>query len=250
MKLEAKFSENTSIIKVNAREVLEIRGEDGKSAYEIAVDHGFEGSEAEWLESLQGVDGVNGADGYTPVKGVDYVDGVDGKDGADGNPGTDGYTPVRGTDYWTDADKDEIVSEVVETITNDNDILKLTEAEVEALRELIMPYTLECSPVMTLSRSSGSANGAPWYRVSITVTGISKSLIQKLEATYGTANPSDTSQISYGSFKEVTGTYNDSTERYTATYTVNYSGRYFTGFKVRLTYTHPVEGTKTLERTV
>ena len=27
---------------------------DGKSAYEIAVDHGFKGSESEWLESLKG----------------------------------------------------------------------------------------------------------------------------------------------------------------------------------------------------
>lgn len=35
----------------------------GKSAYEIAVMLGFEGTEAEWLESLKGA---------TPVKGKDY----------------------------------------------------------------------------------------------------------------------------------------------------------------------------------
>ena len=29
----------------------------GKSAYEIAVEHGFKGSEEEWLESLKGSDG-------------------------------------------------------------------------------------------------------------------------------------------------------------------------------------------------
>lgn len=28
------------------------KGEDGKSAYEIAVENGFEGTEEEWLESL------------------------------------------------------------------------------------------------------------------------------------------------------------------------------------------------------
>lgn len=28
---------------------------DGKSAYEIAVAHGFKGSETEWLESLKGL---------------------------------------------------------------------------------------------------------------------------------------------------------------------------------------------------
>ena len=37
--------------------------QDGKSAYQIAVDNGFEGTEAEWLESLKGSDGSDGADG-------------------------------------------------------------------------------------------------------------------------------------------------------------------------------------------
>ena len=41
-------------------------GSDGKSAYEIAVDNGFVGTEAEWLESLKGQPGKDGADGYTP----------------------------------------------------------------------------------------------------------------------------------------------------------------------------------------
>ena len=61
-------------------------GADGASAYDIAVAHGFVGTEAEWLESLKG---------------------------ADGNPGKDGapgYTPVKGTDYWTAEDKAEIQS--------------------------------------------------------------------------------------------------------------------------------------------
>ena len=47
----------------------------GKSAYEIAVSKGFEGTEEEWLESLKG------DPGYTPQKGVDYTDGKPGDDG-------------------------------------------------------------------------------------------------------------------------------------------------------------------------
>lgn len=35
----------------------------GKSAYQIAVDNGFVGTEAEWLESLRGDRGANGLDG-------------------------------------------------------------------------------------------------------------------------------------------------------------------------------------------
>ena len=33
-----------------------IQGKDGKSAYQIAVENGFIGTEAEWLESLKGND--------------------------------------------------------------------------------------------------------------------------------------------------------------------------------------------------
>ncbi len=39
-------------------------GEDGLSAYEIALSHGFSGTEKEWIESLNGNDG---ADGFSPM---------------------------------------------------------------------------------------------------------------------------------------------------------------------------------------
>lgn len=39
-----------------------LKGKDGKSAYQIAVDHGFEGTEEEWLESLKGKDGASSID--------------------------------------------------------------------------------------------------------------------------------------------------------------------------------------------
>ena len=74
------------------------KGTDGKSAFEIAVEHGFVGTEVEWLESLKGVDGkdgVNGKDGCDGRNGVDGLPGKDGKDGADGLPGRDG---IDGTD--------------------------------------------------------------------------------------------------------------------------------------------------------
>lgn len=74
------------------------KGKDGKSAYEIAVEHGFVGTEAEWLKNLKGVDGkdgVNGKDGCDGRNGVDGLPGKDGKNGADGLPGRDG---INGTD--------------------------------------------------------------------------------------------------------------------------------------------------------
>ncbi len=45
----------------------------GKSAYEIAVDNGFEGSEQEWLASLKGDKGDKGQDGTSGKNGTDLT---------------------------------------------------------------------------------------------------------------------------------------------------------------------------------
>lgn len=125
------------------------------NAYQIAVKNGFKGTEAEWLESLKGEPGQPGRDGTPGRDGKDGLPGKDGANGKDGQPGKDGAngkdgspgakgdkgdkgdpgakgdkgdtgatgakgqdgkTPVKGTDYWTDADKAEIVEEVLEQI--------------------------------------------------------------------------------------------------------------------------------------
>lgn len=55
-------------VKVNITEPITIStvgvaGQRGKSAYEVAVDNGFIGTEKEWLESLKGKDGKDGVNG-------------------------------------------------------------------------------------------------------------------------------------------------------------------------------------------
>ena len=65
-------------------------GKDGRSAYEIAIENGFVGTAAEWLESLKGRDGIDGKDG---LPGKDGKDGLPGKDGRDGRDGKDGVSP-------------------------------------------------------------------------------------------------------------------------------------------------------------
>jgi exopolysaccharide biosynthesis protein len=67
-------------------------GQDGKSAYEIALDNGFEGTEAEWLLSLHGDKGDKG------------------------DKGADGKTPEKGVDYFTESDKEEIVDDIIEKV--------------------------------------------------------------------------------------------------------------------------------------
>lgn len=60
-------------------------GQDGASAYEIAVENGFIGTEAEWLASLKGEKGDTGEPG------------ADGQNGADGKDGKSAY------EIWLDA---------------------------------------------------------------------------------------------------------------------------------------------------
>ena len=54
-------------------------GANGSSAYEIAVQHGYSGSEVAWLESLHGADGAKGdtgADGFSPSAKVEKTGNV------------------------------------------------------------------------------------------------------------------------------------------------------------------------------
>ena len=62
-------------------------------------------------------DGADGAPGPQGPKGDPGEKGETGAAGADGAAGVDGYTPVKGTDYWTEADKAEIVNEVLSSLT-------------------------------------------------------------------------------------------------------------------------------------
>ena len=71
-----------------------LRGKEGKSAYQVAIENGFSGTEQEWLNSLQG------------------------------EPGPAGHTPVKSVDYYTEEEKQEIIQEaskkvIVPTKTSD-----------------------------------------------------------------------------------------------------------------------------------
>ena len=61
-----------------------VKGEDGKSAYDIAVENGFEGSVEEWLESLKGEKGDKGRDGLNGDNGKDGQNGLNAPASLDG----------------------------------------------------------------------------------------------------------------------------------------------------------------------
>lgn len=81
-------------------------GNDGKSAYEIAIDNGFVGGEAAWLESLKGPKGEPGTNGTNGDKGVAFTyadftqEQLNQLKGPKGEPGEDAspqFTPEQVT---------------------------------------------------------------------------------------------------------------------------------------------------------
>ena len=74
------------------------RGVKGRSAYDIAVKHGFTGTRRQWLAALAGPAGRPGADGEDGRDGVPGAPGRDGDAGADGKDGAAGATGAAGAD--------------------------------------------------------------------------------------------------------------------------------------------------------
>lgn len=101
-------------------------GADGKSAYQIWLDAGNTGTEADFLASLKGEKGDKGETGATGAKGEKGDTGAKGEKGdtgatgAAGKDGTNGVTPVKGVDYWTEEDKAEIIAAVLAAIQEES----------------------------------------------------------------------------------------------------------------------------------
>lgn len=123
---------------------LTITSASGTSSADLKGEKGEKG--ATGSDGKDGTDGVgissvtqtttSTTDGGTNVITVTKTDGTTstfsvkngskGSTGATGETGADGYTPVKGTDYWTEADKEEIISELEEsTVTLDKGYISL-----------------------------------------------------------------------------------------------------------------------------
>ncbi|GEM_PF-737993 len=72
-KIEEKLSE--MVLQKGEQGERGQNGVDGKSAYQLAVDHGFVGDEAVWLQSLKGANGASGAKGEQGERGQNGIDG-------------------------------------------------------------------------------------------------------------------------------------------------------------------------------
>ena len=104
-------------------QLLALKGEngiDGKSAYQLAVEKGFVGTEAEWVASLKGETGPMGPQGEIGPQGLKGETGATGPQGIQGPKG-DNYQ-ITEADYAAIAGMVSVPSKTSE-LTNDSNFI-------------------------------------------------------------------------------------------------------------------------------
>ena len=92
-------------------------GSDGKSAYDIAVENGYEGTIQQWLQSLVGSVGKSAYElyletveqGETPLSLSEWLNSLKGANGQDGSNGNDGVTGKSAYQSYLDTTSDNPV---------------------------------------------------------------------------------------------------------------------------------------------
>jgi Collagen triple helix repeat (20 copies) len=73
-----------------------LKGNDGKSAYQLALDSGYVGELADWLGTLNGTDGQDGVNGSNGSQGIAGINGIQGPKGDTGPQGIQGEKGEKG----------------------------------------------------------------------------------------------------------------------------------------------------------
>lgn len=119
---------NELILKLDKDSTLPLIEGLGKSAYAIAVAHGFRGTEQEWLDSLKGLQGPQGEPGpkgapfryedFTPeqleaLKGPEGDKGEDGRDGASATADNAHQLLLQGNVWAESASVDDVLTALI-----------------------------------------------------------------------------------------------------------------------------------------
>lgn len=107
-------------IKVDAEVKAIMVGDNGKSAYEIAVAHGYKGTEQEWLDSLKGDKGEDGLSAFNiaQLNGfqgtyVEWLKSLKGKDGASATADNAHQLLLQGNVWCESASVDDVLTALI-----------------------------------------------------------------------------------------------------------------------------------------
>ena len=125
--------ENELILKLDKETTIPLIEGLGKSAYAIAVAHGFRGTEQEWLDSLKGLQGPQGEPGpkgdpfryedFTPeqleaLKGPKGDKGEDGRDGTSATADNAHQLLLQGNVWCESASVDDVLTALIGNMGN------------------------------------------------------------------------------------------------------------------------------------
>ena len=159
--------ENELILKLDKESTLPLIEGLGKSAYAIAVAHGFRGTEQEWLDSLKGLQGPQGEPGpkgapfryedFTPeqlgaLKGPKGDKGEDGRDGASATADNAHQLLLQGNVWCESTNIDDVLTAMIGNIGK-----PFPRAEFKALT----------IPSVTQGQQIVSVTGEPHYIVKV-----------------------------------------------------------------------------------
>ena len=136
----------------------------GFSAYEIAVQNGFEGTEKEWLESLKGEPG-DAADGLT----------VNGREAVEGN------ITLRGTDIYVRSGTAVSIAQALENCMRADAVVDSLESDdptkpLSAAKGRVLNEAIATKPNMRTASVTLSASGWANKRQTFTLEGMTAQL--------------------------------------------------------------------------
>lgn len=182
-------------------------GADGKSAYEIAVENGFEGTEAEWLASLKGADGADGesvnvqevTESVLPggENVVTFSDGKtltvrNGEQGVQGKNGNDG-------------------AGIKSVVFNEDYSLTITTEEVKNGNEVVKPSVAYTSPTLKGANGYTPVKGVDYWNAEDKAeieAHISAEVEEQLKSKAEGEVPSYTNQLPIAKDTDLTTVYN------------------------------------------
>ncbi len=146
-------------IKVEAEVKAIMAGDNGKSAYEIAVAHGYKGTEQEWLDSLKGDKGEDGLSAFNiaQLNGfegtyVEWLKSLKGKDGASATADNAHQLLLQGNVWCESANVDDVLTALIGNIGKP---FPRTE-----FKELTIPSVVQGQQIV-------SVTGEPHYSVKV-----------------------------------------------------------------------------------
>lgn len=167
-------------------------GSDGLSAYEVAVNDGFVGTESEWLLSLKGEPGEQGEPGVAGADGEPGEKGDQGDPGAAGAPGaglpvggTAGQVlrKINGTDYNTEwGDAGVQVATDLETIAGTIDDKAISPLKLKNWWTDIKTKVITFAETITFTKAPKLNSLTANYMVSLNASKEAETIIQKMTA--------------------------------------------------------------------